>query len=104
MGQAAAAKQLPLGIRDAALLAKSERRQQGGMVKRTPALGRGPQPAFTPTRRCLLNIYHPTQIAGGGDPLAQQQTPPIQPRLVGQTVSRFQRGHQGDPAAYRHGG
>ncbi len=51
-----------------------------------------------------MNIYHPTQIAGGGDPLAQQQTPSIQPRLVGQTVSRFQRGHQGDPAAYCHGG
>ena len=104
VGQPAAAKQAPLLIRDAALLAEGERRQQRALAQILPAGGSPGQPALAQPRLRRLNLDHPAQVAGGGDPLAEQQAPPIHPRLVGQAVGRFERDHQSEATACRHGG
>ncbi len=104
VGQPAAAKQAPLLIRDAALLAEGKRRQQRALTQILPAGGGPGQPALAQPRLRRLNLDHPAQVAGGGDPLAEQQAPPIHSRLVGQAVGRFERDHQREATACRHGG
>ncbi|MNP07126.1 hypothetical protein D3C76_991380 [compost metagenome] len=103
VGQAAAAKQRPLLIRDALLLAEGECRQQGRLTQAPPAgVGLG-QPALAPARGHGLYRNDPAQVAGRRDPLAKQQAPPVQPRLVGEPVGGLEGAHQGDEAAGRHG-
>ncbi|MNR00184.1 hypothetical protein D3C85_1159490 [compost metagenome] len=99
VGQAAAAKQIPLGIRDAPLLPEAERRQQGGLLQPLPgAAGRG-QPALPHPGGRLLDLDDPAQVAGRRDPLAKQQAPPIHACLVGQPVGRLEGTHQGNATA-----
>ncbi len=101
VGQAAAAKEFPLGIRDPSLFPEGEGCQQGGLRHPLPGATRRRQPAIAHTRGHGIQGDDPAQVAGGGDPLAKEQAPPIHPRFVGQAMGRLERGHQGDAAAGR---
>jgi hypothetical protein len=103
VGQPAAAKQFPLGIRDAALLPEGERRQQGACA-RSCQLAAAPPASARAAPGHGIKGDDPAQVAGGGDPLAEQQAPPIHPRLVGQAMGRLERDHQRDATAGGNGG
>ncbi|MNZ17810.1 hypothetical protein D3C78_348060 [compost metagenome] len=101
VGQAAAAKQIPLGIRDAPLLPEAEGRQQGGLLQPLPGGAGGGQPALPHPWCRPLDLDETAQVAGRRDPLAKQQAPPIHARLVGQPMGGLEGTHQGDATAGR---
>ncbi|MNG88615.1 hypothetical protein D3C79_474610 [compost metagenome] len=98
VGQAAAAKQIPLGIRDAPLLPEAEGRQQGGLLQPLPGGAGGGQPALPHPGGRPLDLDETAQVAGRRDPLAKQQAPPIHARLVGQPMGGLEGTHQSDAA------